>query len=194
MTHDQNLTTSLLHFTPKISDQGKVISCIADNGVFPSVNRSVELNVYYVPVVHTEITNDIDPSNIREGDEIEMECKIQAHPWVWRILWYRDGTELKSTKTAEAAAMDGGGGGGGGDGSSVVVIDEQRLKLSNVSKSLSGQYVCSASNVEGDGFSKPLRVAVKYKPVCVAPAIEYKNHSQGIGLRYRSINKSTSKH
>ena len=54
-----------------------------------------------------------------------------------------------------------------------VVIDDQRLKLINVSKAQSGQYVCSATNVEGDGFSKPMRVAVNYKPVCVAPAIEY---------------------
>jgi hypothetical protein len=60
---------------------------------------------------------------------------------------------------------------------SSVTIEEQRLVLRNVDKSHSGQYVCSASNVEGDGFSKPLLVVVNYRPVCVAPAIEYRSSS-----------------
>ncbi len=94
LTHDNNLTTSTLHFTPKIKDQGKVLSCSAENKVFGAENRSVELNVYYVPVVHVEIESDVDPGNIREGDTIVMRCNIQAHPWVWRILWYVDGEEL----------------------------------------------------------------------------------------------------
>ena len=66
-----------------------------------------------------------------------------------------------------------------------IVIDEQRLVLKNVGKRVSGQYVCSGSNVEGDGFSKPLLITVNYKPVCVAPTIEYKgsNRSEGIDLR-----------
>ena len=55
-----------------------------------------------------------------------------------------------------------------------VHIDEQKLVLRNVSKSMTGQYVCSASNAEGDGFSKPLLISVNYKPVCIAPAIEYR--------------------
>ena len=55
-----------------------------------------------------------------------------------------------------------------------VHIDEQKLVLKNVSKSMSGQYVCSASNAEGDGFSKPLLISVNYKPVCIAPTIEYR--------------------
>ena len=111
---ENNLTTSQLYFTPKIKDQGKVLSCEADNGVFPSANKSVALNVYYIPVVHIEIINDIDPSNIREGDEVVLRCNIQAHPWVWRILWYKDGEELVPSNR--------------------VSIDEQRLKLSNVTK------------------------------------------------------------
>ena len=45
-----------------------------------------------------------------------------------------------------------------------IVIDEQRLILKAVDKKSSGLYVCSASNVEGDGFSKPMNLDVKYKP------------------------------
>ncbi len=110
--------------------------------------------------VHVEIaTPGVDPAHIQEGDSLNLRCNVRAHPWVWRVLWYRDGEELGPSEVT-------------------ITDDEQTLRLTNVSKTQSGQYVCSASNVEGDGFSQPLRVAVKYKPVCVAPAIEYRNHSQ----------------
>ena len=170
---ENNLTTSEIQFIPKIKDQGKILTCLADNDIFKARNRSVSLNVYYIPVVNIEITNDINPSNIREGDDVAMKCSIQAHPWVWRILWYKDGEELVPSDER-------------------VIIEEQTLKLKNVSKGSSGQYVCSASNVEGDGFSKPMMVAVKYKPVCVAPSIEYKNHSQGIDLKCQVDSKPKS--
>ena len=44
--------------------------------------------------------------------------------------------------------------------------------LKNVSRHLSGQYVCSAANTEGDGFSRPLLITINYKPYCVAPTIQ----------------------
>ena len=133
LTHENNLTTSQLNFTPQINDQGRVLTCSAQNQVFPSVNRSSTLNVYYLPVVNVEIEEDyIDPTYIIEGDTVSLKCLIQAHPWVWRIVWYRDGEKLVPS-----------------DG---VVIDGQRLVLRNATKKMSGQYVCAAANVEGDGF------------------------------------------
>jgi hypothetical protein len=137
LTHENNLTTSQLVFTPKLRDQGKTLTCVADNEVFPSVNRSSILNIYFLPVVHVELESRLDPSNIQEGDSITFKCLIQAHPWIWRILWYRDGEELVPSDR--------------------VIIDEQQLILKNASKSMSGQYVCSAANVEGDGFRLVLK-------------------------------------
>ena len=78
LTHENNLTTSELEYTPKIKDHGKILSCTATNGVFPKQNQSVELNVYYIPVVHIEILSEIDPSNIREGDNLILKCNIQV--------------------------------------------------------------------------------------------------------------------
>ena len=58
------------------------------------------LNIYYLPIVHMEIdTKGIDPTNIGEGSEVVMKCRIQAHPWIWRILWYKDGEELVPSDT-----------------------------------------------------------------------------------------------
>lgn len=162
LTHAENLTTSQLVFTPSTHDQDKVLTCTAQNEVFPSVNRSTTLNVYYLPVVHVELEDDnnIDPNYITEGDTITFKCLIQAHPWIWRIVWYRDGEKLVPS-----------------DG---VVIEEQRLTLKNATKKMSGQYVCSAANSEGDGFSQGLRISINYKPVCVAPTIQKKDN--GIDL------------
>ena len=154
ITHNNNMTSSGLKFTPKITDKGKVLTCNADNKLFPSVNNSQALNVYYIPIVNMEIINNVDPTNIREGGELVLRCRINAHPWVYRILWYRDGEELVTSEN--------------------VQIDEQTLRLKHMNKKMSGQYVCSASNVEGDGFSKPLLIAVNYKPTCIAPTIQYK--------------------
>ena len=39
LTHAENLTTSQLEFTPSTHDQGKVLTCTAQNEVFPIVNR-----------------------------------------------------------------------------------------------------------------------------------------------------------
>ena len=165
ISHNQNMTSSALQFTPKITDKGKVLTCQADNNLFPRANNSQMLNVYYIPIVNMEIINNVDPSNIREGGELVLRCRINAHPWVYRILWYRDGEELVSSEN--------------------VLIDEQTLRLKHMSKQMSGQYVCSASNVEGDGFSKPLLISVNYKPVCLAPTIQYKGRK---GEQNRDIN------
>ena len=108
------MTSSGLKFTPKITDKGKVLTCNADNKLFPSVNNSQALNVYYIPIVNMEIINNVDPTNIREGGELVLRCRINAHPWVYRILWYRDGEELVTSEN--------------------VQIDEQTLRLKNMNK------------------------------------------------------------
>jgi len=84
--------------------------------------------------VHVEIVNSVDPSMIREGETVILKCLIQAHPWVYRIMWYKDGEEIIPSDR--------------------ILMDEHQVILKNVTKNLSGQYVCSAANVEGDGFSR----------------------------------------
>ena len=59
-------------------------------------------------------------------------------------------------------------------------------RLRNISKQMSGQYVCSAANVEGDGFSKPQLITVNYKPVCISSTINHQpkeeDGGQGVEL------------
>ncbi len=46
----------------------------------------------------------------REGETVILKCLIQAHPWVYRILWYRDGEEIVASDR--------------------IFIDEQQVQLS----------------------------------------------------------------
>ena len=39
-----------------------------------------------------------------------------------------------------------------------------RLTIRNITKKMSGQYVCGANNVEGSGYSNGLKISINYKP------------------------------
>ncbi|XP_046998184.1 nephrin-like [Schistocerca americana] len=47
-----------------------------------------------------------------------------------------------------------------------VIVSSSHLALQSVTRKQAGSYSCIASNVEGDGRSNVVNLAVKYKPVC----------------------------
>jgi len=98
------------------------------------MEKSIILNVHHPPTLKLKVIDNINPLDLREGDTVLLKCLIQAHPWVFKTLWYKNGEEMAS--------------------SNHIIIDEQQLILRDISKNVSGQYVCSASNVQGEGFSK----------------------------------------
>ena len=49
-------------------------------------------------------------------------------------------------------------------GSSIYFIFIFRLTIRNITKKMSGQYVCGANNVEGSGYSNGLKISINYKP------------------------------
>ncbi|KAG7157246.1 Nephrin-like 22 [Homarus americanus] len=58
-----------------------------------------------------------------------------------------------------------------------VLVSESTLALQKVRREKSGQYQCSASNVEGDTTSDPVNITIKYAPRCsVSPSL------RGVGL------------
>ncbi|XP_042207122.1 nephrin-like [Homarus americanus] len=167
LSHEGNVTKSELLLTPEVDDGGKVLSCLAESPALtlhPLVDEWL-LEVCYVPVATLHPGRSLNLSNIEERDDVYFECSIKANPWVYKIVWLHEGTELQHNVTAG------------------VIISNQSLVLQRVDRTASGNYFCVASNIEGDGQSNPILLRVKYAPVCRNPQMTYHG-----AARYEQVN------
>ncbi|XP_025417722.1 nephrin-like [Sipha flava] len=153
---DGNVTSSKLTFKPTKSDNGKSLICRAENDqVRQQLDNSAgkvedtwKIDVHYVPLLKLALGINMNPADIEEGDDVYFECKIDANPLSYKVIWKHNGqVVLGSTKSG-------------------VIINQNDLALQNVKRQQAGNYSCLASNVEGDGESNVVRLMVMYKPVC----------------------------
>ncbi|KAG0729190.1 B-cell receptor CD22 [Chionoecetes opilio] len=150
ITHEGNVTTSELQFSPQTGDADRMLSCEAMSPAVttrPLVDEWV-LDVHYVPKANLQPGSSLNLSNIEEGDDVYFECSIKANPRVYKVVWRHEGVELHHNVT------------------SGVIVSNQSLVLQRVTRNASGNYYCVASNIEGDGQSNPIHLRVKYAPVC----------------------------
>ncbi|XP_063706128.1 uncharacterized protein LOC134835187 [Culicoides brevitarsis] len=146
-----NQSLSVLTFTPAMEDDGKYLTCRAENPVVPDsiIEDKWRLNVQYTPVVKLKMGSSLNPDDIKEGDDVYFECHIQANPKPYKMAWYHDGTELHHNITAG------------------IILSDQSLVLQNVVRQQAGDYTCLAVNNEGRGTSNPVTLRVRYAPVCM---------------------------
>ncbi|XP_047501225.1 nephrin-like [Penaeus chinensis] len=144
-SHEGNLTTSELKWTPTVGDVGKVLSCQAESEkiAYPPLIVEWHLDIHYTPITILKPGKSLNLSNIEEGDDVYFECSIQANPWVYKIIWLHELRELHHNVSAG------------------VIISNQSLVLQRVTRAATGNYYCVASNVEGDGKSNPILLRVK---------------------------------
>ncbi|XP_076324955.1 synaptogenesis protein syg-2-like [Tachypleus tridentatus] len=145
---DGNWNHSILSFRPSKEDNGKYLFCKAEN---PEIRNSVMedillLDVYYPPEVMLRLGNKLRHSHIEEGNDVYLECNIQANPRVTEISWLFEGQEIQTNVTVG------------------VIISNQSLVLQKVKLASRGHYYCSARNSEGYCKSNViyLRVQCKY--------------------------------
>ncbi|XP_054709714.1 nephrin-like [Uloborus diversus] len=150
MASQGNVTTSILTMTPTSEDNGKFISCQADNLMIPgsAIEDSWKLEVHYVPQLTLRLGSKLRHSNILEGNDVYFECNIRANPWVSETGWRFDGHELVTNISAG------------------VIVSNQSLVLQRVQRSNRGRYSCTATNGEGQGESNHVYLRVQYSPVC----------------------------
>ncbi|KAK7085662.1 hypothetical protein SK128_012452 [Halocaridina rubra] len=92
-SHEGNVTTSELHWSPIVADAGKVLQCRAES---PSITRAPPLvddclpDIYYIPMTTLYPGRSLNLSNIEEGDDVYFECAIKANPWVYNIVWLHE--------------------------------------------------------------------------------------------------------
>ncbi|XP_055684288.1 hemicentin-2 isoform X1 [Lutzomyia longipalpis] len=150
-----NTTLSELSFVPSTEDDGKSITCRAEN---PNVNglfleTSLKLNVVYPPMVNLRLGSTLSADDIKEGDDVYFECHVQANPPWRKLLWLHDGVYLAHNTTAR------------------VIRSNQSLVLQKVTRFSAGNYACSAINQEGETVSNQLPLRVKYTPICATEKI-----------------------
>nr|CAD7586356.1 unnamed protein product [Timema genevievae] len=144
----QNL--SILTFVPVIDDDGKYLTCRAENPSIPesALEDKWRLNVHYMPVVNLKMGSSLNPDDIKEGDDVYFECNIRANPKAYRLAWFHNGHEMHHNVT-------------GG-----VILSDQSLVLQGVTRQTAGEYTCLAANTEGKGTSNPVTLRVMFVPTC----------------------------
>ncbi|XP_028967784.1 uncharacterized protein LOC100907915 [Galendromus occidentalis] len=153
--------TSTIELIPRPEDDGKQLTCRADNPAMPpSINHDyhgrhgnaitdgITLEVQYVPQLVVRLGKKLRHSHIREGSDVILECDVRTNPQLIEMGWKYEGTELIT------------------DTSRGIVISELSLVLQNVTRHNRGHYVCTGTNAEGTGESEPFHLRVRYEPIC----------------------------
>lgn len=40
-----------------------------------------------VPILHLSLGSNLNPDDIEEGDDVYFECKVNANPWAYKVVW-----------------------------------------------------------------------------------------------------------
>ncbi|XP_063905692.1 nephrin isoform X2 [Zophobas morio] len=149
-SNDGNTTTSTLSFVPRKEDDGKYLSCRAENKMMSAdrLEDKWKLEIHYTPEAKIILGTSLNPDSIREGTDVYFDCVINAHPPVYKVEWKHNGKVLNINIQAG------------------IIIANQSLVLQGVSRSTAGNYTCVGYNTEGDGESNAFYLNVMYTPTC----------------------------
>ncbi|XP_022921260.2 neural cell adhesion molecule 2, partial [Onthophagus taurus] len=159
----ENVTISELNFVPSTEDDGKSITCRAEN---PDVNglymeTSWKIDVVYPPIVSLQLGSTLNADDIKEGDDVYFECHVRANPQWRKLTWLHDGIILNHNMSAR------------------IIRSNQSLVLQRVTRQSAGRYVCSVVNAEGETLSNELAFRVQYAPICRQDRIVVLGASRG---------------
>ncbi|ETN65555.1 sidestep protein [Anopheles darlingi] len=145
-----NQSLSVISYTPTVDDDGKYLTCKAENPLIPdsAIEDKWRLVVHYTPIVKLQMGSSLNPDDIKEGDDIYFDCHIQSNPKPYKLAWYHNGNELHHNVTAG------------------IILSDHSLALQGVSRNLAGDYTCMAANTEGRGTSNHVTLRVRYAPIC----------------------------
>jgi hypothetical protein len=101
-----------------------------------TVEASRRLNVLFPPRPRLAYGTNIRAEEVREGQDVYLQCQAAANPPVSRLTWSRNGYPV-------AAGRQGGSG-------SNVLLSGSSLVVQGVGRDMSGNYTCTLSNAVGD--------------------------------------------
>ncbi|KAG7311116.1 hypothetical protein JYU34_002098, partial [Plutella xylostella] len=145
-----NLTVSVMSFVPTLEDDGRSLTCRAENPNVTALHMETSwtISVVYPPVVKLRLGSSLAAGDIKEGDDVYFECHVRANPPARKLSWLHDDRVLLHNASAR------------------VFHSNQSLVLQKVTRHSSGRYACSALNAEGETVSNELHFRVKYAPSC----------------------------
>ncbi|XP_055848284.1 hemicentin-2 [Episyrphus balteatus] len=145
-----NQSLSILTYTPTRDDDGKYLTCRAENQYImdSAIEDKWRLVVHYQPVAIMKMGSSLNPDDIKEGDDVYFECQIQSNPKPYKMSWFHNGNELHHNISAG------------------IILSDQSLVLQSVTRASAGDYTCMAANPEGKGTSNPVTLRVRYAPIC----------------------------
>ncbi|XP_049820104.1 neural cell adhesion molecule 2, partial [Aethina tumida] len=146
----ENVTISELSFVPTTEDDGKSITCRAENpnvtGLYQETHWKID--VVYPPIVVLCLGSTLNADDIKEGDDVYFECHVRANPHWRRLTWLHDGVVLNHNMSGR------------------IIHSNQSLVLQKVTRQSAGRYRCSVVNSEGETVSDELVFRVQYAPTC----------------------------
>ncbi|XP_015585249.1 hemicentin-1 isoform X2 [Cephus cinctus] len=147
---ENSQSMSILSFVPSIDDDGKYLTCRAENPTIPdsTLEDKWRLDVQYQPVVTLRMGETLNANEIKEGDDVYFECIVKANPKAYKLVWFKDGKELKNNATAG------------------IILSDHSLVLRGLTRNSAGEYACLAANSEGKTTSEPLPLQIMFTPVC----------------------------
>ncbi|KAM7300515.1 hemicentin-1 [Ixodes scapularis] len=145
-----NRVFSVVAYTPTREDNGKRLRCVAENPniIGSSIEASYNLDVHYKPLVTLQLGKRLRLEEIFEGQDLYLECSIDANPHVSEVVWKFEGREVHSDPAAK------------------VITSNQSLVFQSIQRHNAGRYTCVAINSEGESVSNEVRLSVQYSPVC----------------------------
>ncbi|KAH7951738.1 hypothetical protein HPB52_012051 [Rhipicephalus sanguineus] len=147
---DGNVTLSWLALRPTARHHGRMLRCRADNDLIPGSDIFAEfrLQVLFPPKLTLRLASSLRRSQLREGQDVYLECIVEANPPVSDVSWWFGDRELFTDST-------------GG-----ILVNNRSLVLQKVRLNARGPYSCSAANSQGQGSSSTLFLNFQYAPVC----------------------------
>ncbi|CAN7995992.1 unnamed protein product, partial [Ixodes pacificus] len=149
-----NRIFSVVAYTPTREENGKKLRCVAENPnlIGSSIEASYILDVCYKPVVRLQLGKGLRLQEIFEGQDLYLECSIDAKPSVSEVVWRFEGRDVHSDPAAK------------------VITSKQSLVFRTIQRHNAGRYTCVAINSEGEYESNERTVypAAAYEMVQVS--------------------------
>ncbi|XP_056629830.1 hemicentin-1 [Diorhabda sublineata] len=159
----ENITISELSFVPTTEDDGKSITCRAENpngtGLF--LETSWTIDVVYPPIVTLCLGSTLNADDIKEGDDVYFECHVTANPYWRKLTWLHNGVVLNHNLASR------------------TIFSNQSLVMQKVTRQNAGRYRCSVVNSEGETVSDELDFRVQFAPTCKHDKVTIVGASRG---------------